>query len=124
VTSVRRWCRGDSGYGNESILATLEERRQPYLLQLRLRQTKNVQRLVAQQFARDDWSRPDSQGCQMVQAQLQLQGWSAKRRVVIVRQRMRGGLARERRIDGKQLRLDLGGRACTRPTSSGSTPCW
>jgi len=37
--------RGDSGYGNEGILVTLEQRQQPYLL--RLRQTKNVQRLVA-----------------------------------------------------------------------------
>jgi len=99
--------RGDSGYGNEGILVELESRKQPYLL--RLRQTKTVQRLVAQQFARDDWSRADNQGCQIVEAQLQLQGWSAKRRVVIVRQRIRGGIARERRIDGKQLRLDLGG---------------
>ena len=99
--------RGDSGYGNEGILVELESRQQPYLL--RLRQTKNVQRLVAQQFARDDWSRPDNQGCQMVEAQLQLHGWSKKRRVVIVRQRIRGGIARERRIDGKQLRLDLAG---------------
>lgn len=49
--------RGDSGYGIEGILLTLEQRKQPYLL--RLRQTKGVQRLVAQQFARDDWSRAD-----------------------------------------------------------------
>ena len=45
--------RGDSGYGNEGILLELESRGQPYLL--RLRQTANVQRLVAQQFARQDW---------------------------------------------------------------------
>ena len=99
--------RGDSGYGNEGIQLTLEERDQPYLL--RLRQTQNVQRLVAQQFSRQDWSRADNQGCQMVEAQLQLHGWSKKRRVVIGRQRIRGGIARERRIDGKQLRLDLAG---------------
>ena len=49
--------RGDSGYGNEAILLELESRSQPYLL--RLRQTKNVQRLVARLFARQDWSRPD-----------------------------------------------------------------
>ena len=98
--------RGDSGYGNEGILLELESRAQPYLL--RLRQTANVQRLVAQQFSRQDWSRPDNQGCQMVEAQLQLHGWSARRRVVIVRQRIKGGIARERRIDGtRQLRLDL-----------------
>ena len=75
--------RGDSGYGNEGVLLTLEERKQPYLL--RLRQTKNVQRLVMQQFNRQDWSRPDNQGCQMVEAQLRLHGWSKKRRVVVVR---------------------------------------
>jgi len=90
--------RGDSGCGSEGILLTREERRQPYLL--RMRQTKNVQRLEAQQFSRQDWSRPDSQGCQMAEARLQPHGWSAKRRVVIVRQLIRGGIARERRVDG------------------------
>lgn len=99
--------RGDSGYGNEGMLLELESRAQPYLL--RLRQTANVQRLVARQFARQDWSRADSQGCQMVEDQLQLHGWSKKRRVVVVRQRIKGGIARERRVDGKQLRLDLSG---------------
>lgn len=99
--------RGDSGYGNEGILLELESRKQPYLL--RLRQTANVQRLVAKQFTRSDWSRPDNQGCQMVEDYLQLQGWTAKRRVVIVRQRIKGGIARERRVDGKQLKLDLSG---------------
>ena len=97
--------RGDSGYGNEGILLELEGRNQPYLL--RLRQTANVQRLVERQFARSDWSRADNQGCQMAEDWLQLHGWSKKRRVVIVRQRLRGGIARERRVDGKQLQLDL-----------------
>ena len=108
-----------AGYGNEGILLELESRNQPYLL--RLRQTANVQRLVAQQFARQDWSRPDSQGCQMVEAQLQLHGWSAKRRVVVVRQRIRGGIARERRVDGKQLRLDLVGPGVHEGVGCGST---
>ena len=99
--------RGDSGYGNEGILLELESRNQPYLL--RLRQTANVQRLVKRQFERQDWSRPDSQGCQVVEDQLQLHGWSTKRRVVVVRQRIKGGIARERRVDGRQLKLDLVG---------------
>jgi hypothetical protein len=99
--------RGDSGYGNEGLLLELEARMQPYLL--RLRQTKNVQRLVAQQFARNDWSQPDSQGCQRVQAQLQLQGWSAERRVVIVRRRIRDDLVRERQSGERQFQLDFGG---------------
>ena len=114
--------RGDSGYGNEGILLELEGRNQPYLL--RLRQTANVQRLVAQQFARQDWSRADNQGCQMVEDQLQLHGWSKKRRVVIVRQRIRGGIARERRVDGKQLRLDLAGPSVHEGVGCGNTRRW
>src|SRR6516225_7120785 len=69
--------RGDCGYGNEGLLVELEPRAQPYLL--RLRQTKNVQRLVARQFSRLDWSRADAQGCQVVEDWLRLDGWSAKR---------------------------------------------
>jgi len=83
------------------------EQGQPYLL--RLRQTANVQRLVARQFVRQDWSRADNQGCQMVEDQLQFHGWSKLRRVVVVRQRIKVGIARERRVDGKQLKLDLAG---------------
>jgi hypothetical protein len=105
--------RGDCGYGNEGILTELESRKQPYLL--RLRQTKNVQRLVARQFARSDWSRPDSQGCQMVEDELQLLGWSRKRRVVIVRQRIRQGLVRERVNDRGQLRLAFADAAVLGP---------
>jgi len=98
--------RGDSGYGNEAMLLELESRGVPYLL--RLRQTANVQRLIARQFGAEGWSRADNQGCQMREATLRLHGWSRERRVVIVRQRIRGGIARERRIDGsRQLRLDL-----------------
>lgn len=59
-------------------------------------------------FGRTDWSRPDAQGCQMIEAQVRLHGWSRTRRVVIVRQRVRGGIARERRIgENRQLQLDL-----------------
>jgi hypothetical protein len=97
--------RGDSGYGNEGLLVELEERGQRYLL--RLRQTANVQRLVAMAFGRTDWSRADGQGCQMIEGQVRLHGWSRTRRVVIVLQRIRGGIARQRRIDSRQLQLDL-----------------
>jgi len=48
--------RGDCGFGNEPFIAELEERAQPYLF--KLRQTQGVKRLLARQFARDDWSTP------------------------------------------------------------------
>lgn len=85
----------------------LDNRNLPDLLHLR--QTVNVQRLVAQQFARTDWSPANYQGCQIAEDWLQLHGWARRRRVVIVRLRLRGGIARERRVDGKQFQLDLAG---------------
>jgi hypothetical protein len=98
--------RGDCGYGNEGILGVLEERDQRYLL--RLRQTKNVQRLIARQFARLDWTRADGQGWQAVEDRLQLLGWSRPRRVVIIRRRLREALAIESKRKGtQQLRLAL-----------------
>lgn len=97
--------RGDCGYGNEGILVELESRQQPYLL--RLRQTKNVQRLVARQFDRGDWSRADAQGCQMVEDRLRLHGWSQSRRVVIVRRRIKDGVARQTPQANGQMRLAL-----------------
>ena len=97
--------RGDSGYGNEGILLTLESRNQPYLL--RLRQTKNVLRLVERQFARSDWTRPDNQGCQMIEDRLRLSGWSTERRVVLVRKRIKDSVARQSRRANGQLQLAL-----------------
>jgi hypothetical protein len=38
----------------------------------RLRQTANVQRQVTMAFVRTDWSRSDNQGCQMIEAEVQL----------------------------------------------------
>jgi hypothetical protein len=45
----------------------------------------------------------------MAEDWLQLHGWSRQRPVVIVRQRLRSDIARARRVDGKQLPLDLAG---------------
>lgn len=77
--------RGDCGYGKRRHSRRTRAARPAHLL--RLRQTKNVQRLVARQFSRMDWSRPDAQGCQAVEDQSKLDGWSRQRRVVIVRRR-------------------------------------
>ena len=125
ATSARRWCGATPATATRASCWSWSSARQPYLL--RLRQTKNVKRLVARLFGRTDWSRPDSQGCQMIEDQLQLHGWSTKRRVVIVRQRMRGGIARERRIDEQASNCSLDLAACSvheRRAGCGSTRCW
>jgi len=97
--------RGDCGYGNEGILLTLEQRWQAYLL--RLRQTRNVQRLLQRQFGRSDWSHADAQGFQAVEDEIKLAGWSQKRRVVIVRRRIKEGMVRQTLNESGQLRLEL-----------------
>jgi hypothetical protein len=57
--------RGNCSFGNEPFIAELEERSQPYLF--KLCQTVGVKKLLARQFARDDWSTPGYSD----------QGWSA-----------------------------------------------
>lgn len=101
--------RGDCGYGNEGILLECEQRHQRYLF--RLRQTKNVQRLVARQFARSDWSQIDAHGCQAVEDRLKLTGWSSERRVVIVRKRIRESIVREHVSDQGQICLEFADNA-------------
>ncbi len=96
--------RGDSGYGNEGILLELEGRNQPYLL--RLRQTANVQRLVARQFERQDWSRAETglpNGGRYC-GRLEQKAPGGDRAPA----HPRWDCARAAR-DGKQLRLDLAG---------------
>jgi len=97
--------RGDCGYGNEGILTVLEARGQPYLL--RLRQTKNVKRLIARQANRADWTRSDAQGWQSAEAELKLEGWSRTRRVVLLRRRIRDDEPVNAVRESTQLRLPI-----------------
>lgn len=97
--------RGDCGYGNEGILTVLEARSQSYLL--RLRKTKNVQRLIVRQAGRADWTRADAQGWQSAQAELKLDGWSRTRRVVLLRRRIREDEPLNALRETAQLRLPI-----------------
>jgi len=45
--------RSDRGFGNDSILREMETHQQPYLF--KLKQSKNVLRLLVRQFQREDW---------------------------------------------------------------------
>jgi hypothetical protein len=97
--------RGDCGYGNEGVLIELEQRTQPYLL--RLRQTKNVKRLITRLAGRSDWGQADAQGFQAIESELRLQGWSRTRRVILVRRRIRDDVTGTSRKDPQQLRLPI-----------------
>ena len=83
----RLWLnRGDSGFGQEAILAWHEaagQARPKYLFKLRL--TKNVRRAIAK-VPWPLWEGQPTLGCEQVaETTVQLQGWSRARRVIVVR---------------------------------------
>ncbi|MEO7160577.1 MAG: transposase, partial [Polaromonas sp.] len=100
--------RGDCGFGNDPFIAELESRAQPCLF--KLRQTQGVKRLLARQFARDDWSTPgpSEQGWSAVEDTLKLSGWGRARRVVVLRRAVKTDLALSRKTKnepGEQIEL-------------------
>ena len=82
--------RGDSGIASESVMAEAERRGVAYLF--KLRQTKNVKRLIARTFAKAGWA-DAGQGWQGRTEELRLDGWGRQRRVVVLRRRLKDGVA-------------------------------
>lgn len=77
--------RGDSNYGNEGLMQPLEDRGQHYLF--RLRMTKRVKELITKLASRAGWF-DAGHGWQAATDELQLMGWSRKRRVTVLRRRL------------------------------------
>jgi len=76
--------RGDCGFGNEVVLVEAEGRGLPCLF--KLRHTAKVKALVGQaQRAGGAWQEAGD-GWEVMEATLQLSGWSRRRRVVLVRE--------------------------------------
>jgi hypothetical protein len=79
-----------------------EQRGLPYLFKLRL--TANVKKLIKKTFSKSGWT-DAGQGWQGREDTLRLEGWSRQRWVVILRRRLKEGLAVARRDDSSQLAL-------------------
>lgn len=94
--------RGDSAFGNEGVMAEMEEIEQRYLF--KLRQTAGVKRLIERQWQQGDWQGV-GQGFEAVESELRLAGWSRARRVVVLRRRVQGRLAGETGSEGQQQAL-------------------
>jgi len=77
--------RGDCGFGNDPFIIELESCSQRYLF--KLKQSVGVRKLLARQFAREDWSTPGpaDQGWSAVEDTLKLSGWDKARRVIVLR---------------------------------------
>jgi len=107
--------RGDCGWGTERAMLGAEQRAVPYLF--KLKQTTNVQKLIARLFGREEWVEA-GQRWQGLDTELQLSGWSRKRRVVVLRRALPEldgpGLtdkpkttSRNKRKAARQMTLDL-----------------
>jgi hypothetical protein len=94
--------RGDSGFGTEGVMSEAERRRLPYLFKLRL--TSNVKKLIQKTSCKADWT-DAGQGWQGRGDTLRLAGWSRHRQVVILRRRLKEGMAVAGRGNAGQLAL-------------------
>ena len=74
--------RGDAPYGQEKLLVECERRGQKYLF--RQRKTKAVKTLIKALDAQGRWADAGA-GWQSREGRLRLQGWSAERRIVVLR---------------------------------------
>ena len=75
---------GDASYGHEGLLAECETRGQKYLF--RLRQSPGVKQLVQTLERQSGWQEV-GHGYSAAEGRLQLTGWSAKRRVLVLRRK-------------------------------------
>ena len=99
--------RADRGYGNEAVMSALEKRGQDYLLKLPMR--KRAKELVAKLSTESGWS-DVGQGWFGKSSELQLMGWSRKRRIVVMRRRRKSPNAvalPAQTAEGDQLLLGL-----------------
>jgi Transposase DDE domain group 1 len=101
--------RGDCNWGTERAMDGAEERKIQYVF--KLKQSAKVKKLIARLFQEDRWV-DAGQSWQGLEEQLQLMGWTKKRRVVILRRPLRQSRAVTAKSENspgqlKQLVLDL-----------------
>jgi Transposase DDE domain group 1 len=80
--SLPQFIRGDCAWGNQRAMQESEKRKINYLF--KLKQSPNVKKLIHRAFARIDWV-DAGQGWEGLDEQMELCGWSKKRRVVVLR---------------------------------------
>ncbi|MFN4291828.1 MAG: transposase [Permianibacter sp.] len=88
-----RLVRGDAGFGNDAMIAGLEEKGLPYLF--KLRESGKVKKYIERCLWRRQWSEA-GQGWEGVDGELKLMGWKKARRVVLLRRKLQSRVALEK----------------------------
>jgi hypothetical protein len=92
--------RGDCAFGSEGEMGALEAIGQPYLF--KLRQTAGVKKLVERQWRQHrDWISV-GQGWEACEDELQLKGWTRRRRVIVMRRVRKTDLVVEVKRPGRK----------------------
>jgi hypothetical protein len=100
-----RFLRGDCNWGTERAMEGAEQRGLAYVF--KLKQSANVKKLIARLFGNDRWV-DAGEKWQGLESELQLSGWSKKRRVVVLRRPLRAGVEENKsKKKAKQLSLEL-----------------
>lgn len=97
--------RGDCDWGNDPVMAELEEMGQHYLF--KLKRSKRVMALVSKVHGLGEWTRFNNEW-ELKESTLQLYGWKQARRVVVIRRRLPKGsvIGVEYKV-GEQQELEL-----------------
>lgn len=98
-----RLVRGDCAFGSEGEMSALEDVEQPYLF--KLRQSAGVKKLVQRQWGRRDWCMV-GQGWEACEDQLELTGWTRRRRVIVMRRVRKLDLVVQARRPGRPKSKD------------------
>jgi hypothetical protein len=107
--SLPAFLRGDCGWGTERAMEGAEQRNIAYLF--KLKQTAKVKKLIERMFGQPEWV-DAGQGWQGLESELQLSGWTKKRRVVLLRRPLpenkdAAATAEKEGKAAQQLSLDL-----------------
>ncbi len=94
--------RGDCGWGNERTMHEAKSRDIKYLF--KLKQTRNVKRLISRSFSHADWS-DAGQGWEGFKTKLGLDGWTQQRPVVVLRRRLKENLVLANKQEGEATQL-------------------
>jgi len=101
-----KFLRADCNWGNEAVMVAAEKRGLPYLF--KLKRSQKVKALLEELIYRSGWV-PAGQGWEGVEERLQLQGWTRKRRAIVLRRELKDEVLLKKQLlkEGDPIQLEF-----------------